>query len=152
MKSIREACRRLALGNPERYEKRVKLGLVLSWLPVSIFIIPMLIPLLEFELIQFPLTFGLTLLPTALLISGYSPIFKLKSHLSGLEKESTFAILAVNVCVNAGLTLLRALKELSKLKVLKHVSLEVERIKRDTILNRNISVNNWLLKPNKLVG
>ena len=134
MKSIREACKRLALGDPEAYERKLKLGLALAWLPVIGLLLPQFIP--SAEGFGPMLAVVLAMIPLCLIISGYMPVLRLRSHLSSLEHEAPFAILAVNVGVHAGLPPLRAFEELAKLDVLKAVSFEVRRILRDSCLHR----------------
>ena len=135
MKRIREACRRLALGDPEPYERRLKLGLALAWLPMISLILPSLIPMPAegFELV---FTMALAMIPLCLIISGYMPVLRLRSHISGLEHEAPFAVLMVNVGVHTGLSPVRAFEELAKLDVLKAISFEVRRILRDSCLHR----------------
>ena len=138
MKSIKEACRRLALGDPEPYERRIKLGLALIPLPLVMLLLLRLniMPLTFGEDIIMPIVLSLLTIPLALILSGYMPVLKLKSHLAGLEQEAPFAILAVNVGVYAGLPPLKAFEELAKLDVLRTVSFEVKRILRDACLHR----------------
>ncbi|RLF23099.1 MAG: hypothetical protein DRN15_07125 [Thermoprotei archaeon] len=135
MRCIREACRRLALGDPEPYEKKLKVGLALAWLPLMSLILPSLIPM-PAEGVELVLTIALAIIPSCLIISGYMPVLKLRSHLSSLEHEAPFAILMINVGVHAGLPPLRAFEELAKLDVLKAISFEVRRILRDSCLYR----------------
>ncbi len=82
MRRIKEACKRLALGDPEPYERRLKVGLALAWLPVIGLLLPQFIP--SAEGFEFAFTIALTMIPLCLIISGYMPVLKLRGHLSGL--------------------------------------------------------------------
>ena len=134
IKSIRNACRRLGLGDPEKYESKVRIAIAISWLPLSPLITSRYIEAIAG--LETPLVIALIAIPLTLLIQGFNPVIKFRSHLNGIERESPFAILAVNVAVNAGLTVLRAFEELAKLEVLKAISFEVKRILRDCSLYR----------------
>ncbi len=76
-----------------------------------------------------------------LLISGFRPLFSLRSHYTELESEAPFAILAVTMLVNSGIPPLVAFEALSDLRdILPHCSFEILRIKRDSMLHtRHIS-------------
>ena len=155
--SLSKACSRMALGDPEKYYKRLVAGLCLIPLPLTPLLLDVLIRsgvLARFGIelpipltltiplpkpISFPL--GFLALPLAipvliLILVGYYPVLKLKSHLSALEKEAPFSVLAVCTGAYAGLPPLRAFGELVNLPVLEHTRYEVSRILRDATLNR----------------
>ncbi|MCD6361622.1 MAG: type II secretion system F family protein, partial [Armatimonadetes bacterium] len=157
--SLKEACKRLALGDPEVYEKFIKIGLILLCSSLILFILPkslellpsLQIPQLVVTLIPF-LSIVLMISSIVLLLIGYMPILKLKSHLAGLEAEAPFAVLAVNIGVHAGLPPIRAFEELSRLDVLKHVSFEVRRIVRDSYLGRRHLSEQLLFEAKSATG
>ncbi|MCD6155418.1 MAG: type II secretion system F family protein [Candidatus Verstraetearchaeota archaeon] len=134
LKLIRDACRLLGYGDPEIFERMVKIGLALTWLPILSLIIPEYFE----ELIGFEsfIAFLLSIPPIIMIIYGFYPAFKFKSHVKAVEREASFAILAVNIGVNAGLSPVKAFEELAEMNVLKAVSSEVKRILRDCSLYR----------------
>ncbi len=140
-RTISEACRLLALGKPDYYIRCLYVGLALLGLTIIPTVLEWYVPLFKVLYLRMPglkplLTFTLALPSIRMIVVGIRPILRLRSHRVGIEQEAPFAVLAVSMLVNAGIPPLAALEALAELDViLPHCAFEVNRIRRDSILN-----------------